>query len=275
LRIPVGHVEAGLRTGDRFQPFPEEVNRRVADAVADIHFPPTEKAADNLRREGVAESSLVVTGNTAIDALLYAAALDRPSPIDPLLTQVRSRRIITVTAHRRESFGEPLLRICEAIERVAGRFRDDVHFVYPVHLNPNVQAVVRRRIGHLSNVSLLEPLDYFPFVKLLRSSYLIMTDSGGIQEEAPSLGKPVLVLREVTERPEAVQAGVAKVVGTSAERIEAELAVLLTDRAAYNRMACMQNPFGDGHASERIVAALAERSAEFITGDRRRRQPVS
>src|SRR5207247_445358 len=142
LRIPVGHVEAGLRTGDRLQPFPEEVNRRLADAVADLHFPPTERAADNLRREGVAESSLVVTGNTAIDALLYTAALDRPSPIDALLTHLRSRRVITVTAHRRENFGAPLLRICKAIERVAGRFRDDVHFVCPVHLNPNVQAVV-------------------------------------------------------------------------------------------------------------------------------------
>ena len=260
LGIPVGHVEAGLRTHDRFEPFPEEVNRRIADAVSTLHFAPTALAAKNLEREGIAKSSITITGNTGIDALLFVARSRRRSPVDSLLQSLRGRRVIVVTAHRRENFGAPLEQICLAIQRLARRFHD-VHFVYPVHLNPNVRRVVFRRLGTTERVTLLDPLDYFDFVKLLNLCTLIITDSGGIQEEAPSLGKPVFVLRNKTERSEAVAAGVARLVGTDSGRIEQQVATVLEDSKAFRRMAKARNPFGDGHASLRIVRALARRSS--------------
>ena len=266
LRTPVAHVEAGLRTGDCFAPFPEEINRRIADTVAGVHFAPTERAAENLRRESIPESSIVVTGNTGVDALLYAVGVNRPSLIDALLGRLRGLKVITVTAHRRESFGPPLERICRAIVRVAARFPKDVHVVYPVHLNPSVQRVARKILGQVDNISLIEPLDYVAFAKLLQASHFLMTDSGGIQEEAPSLGKPVLVLREITERPEAVEAGTAEVVGTSEAQIEEAAVRLLTSPAAYNRMVASRNPFGDGRASERIVLEIARRTQMSVQG---------
>jgi UDP-N-acetylglucosamine 2-epimerase (non-hydrolysing) len=264
LRVPVAHVEAGLRSGDRFAPFPEELNRRVTSVAADLHFAPTPRAAESLQRQGVPASSIIVTGNTAIDALLDVVTDDRPTAIDGLLQRLHGKRIVVVTAHRREHFGEPLERVCRVIGDLAARF-PDVAFVYPVHLNPSVQGLVRGLLGDLGNVVLTAPLDYFAFAKLLRSCFFVMTDSGGIQEEAPSLGKPVLVLRDVTERQEAVDAGAAVLVGTDPDRIRTAAERLLTDRAAYARMVISENPFGDGRASERIVAAIGERSAHTRT----------
>jgi UDP-N-acetylglucosamine 2-epimerase len=254
--IRVGHVEAGLRTGDKWQPFPEEINRRVAATVADLHFAPTTRARDNLLREGVAPDHIVVTGNPVIDALHAIAA--RPyDPSSGLLAGLPfERRIILVTAHRRENFGAPLEGIFTALRRLAERYRNDVAIVYPVHLNPHVREPAQRRLGDVPNIFLLEPLDYLPMVHLLRRCTLVLTDSGGLQEEGPALGKPVLVMRQVTERPEAVEAGTARLVGTEADRIEAEVRRLLDNPAAYGEMAHAVNPFGDGHAAERIVEAL-------------------
>jgi len=254
-RIKVGHVEAGLRTWDKFQPFPEEINRKIADAVCDLHFAPTSQSRDNLLREGVNDASIVVTGNTVIDALLEVAAKDYNWDAGELAGIPRGKRLILVTAHRRENFGPPLLEICAALKEIAARFKD-VHLVYPVHLNPNVRQVVEAELRGLPNVTLLEPLDYLPLVQLMKASYLVLTDSGGLQEEAPGLGKPVLVLREVTERPEGVEAGTVRLVGTDKERIVRETARLLEDAAEYERMARAVNPYGDGHASEHIVQAL-------------------
>jgi UDP-N-acetylglucosamine 2-epimerase (non-hydrolysing) len=253
--IRVGHVEAGLRTGDRRRPFPEEINRRIVGITADWHFAPTTRARDNLLREGVAAGAIHVTGNTVIDALQWTIGRPELERI-PLPYLLPNRRLVLVTAHRRESFGPPLARICEALRGLAREFRDDAQIVYPVHLNPNVQGPVREALGNEPNIHLVPPLDYLAFVRLMRESVLVMTDSGGIQEEAPSLGKPVLVLREVTERPEAVEAGAAELVGTDPARILAAARRLLTDPKAYARMARAINPFGDGHAAERIVAAL-------------------
>lgn len=254
--IAVGHVEAGLRTGDLRQPFPEEMNRVLTSRMATLHFAPTERAAQALRAEGVAAESVFVTGNTGIDAVLYvrdrlaSGALDARSipGLDP------ARKTIVVTSHRRESFGAGFERSMRALRRLADR--GDVQVVYPVHRNPNVLGPAHEMLGGHPNVLLIEPLSYVPFVELMRKSWLIITDSGGVQEEAPSLGRPVLVLREKTERPEAVLAGTVKLVGTDEERIVAEASRLLDDRGEYERMTRVHNPYGDGHACERIMAAL-------------------
>jgi UDP-N-acetylglucosamine 2-epimerase (non-hydrolysing) len=258
-RIKVGHVEAGLRTGDKYQPFPEEINRRIAGVTADLHFAPTQTSRQNLLREGVPDHHIVVTGNPAIDALQTITARPAPPEVLALLDRLNIRqggnRLIAVTAHRRENFGSPFEGICRGLKKIA-ESDPDLQIVYPVHLNPNVQEPVNRILGGIANVTLLPPLDYLPMVHLMRHAKLVLTDSGGIQEEATSLGIPTLVLREVTERPEGVEAGVLKLVGTDADVIYAEAHHLLTDAAAYERMAHAQNPFGDGHAAERIVAAI-------------------
>ena len=260
-RIPFGHVEAGLRTGDLARPFPEEMNRRVADGLAHLLFAPTERARQALLREGADDEAILVTGNTVIDALLAVAAQPYDWTHGPLAALPGQGRLVVVTAHRRESFGEPFRALCLAICDLAREFAPaGVHVVYPVHLNPNVQTPVKEILSGLPNVHLLEPLDYASMVHLMQRAALLLTDSGGIQEEAPSLGVPVLVLRDVTERPEAVEAGVVRVVGTSRDRIVAEARRLLTDAAAHRAMATRVNPYGDGKAAARIVAALLERS---------------
>lgn len=254
-RIKVGHVEAGLRTWDKFQPFPEEINRKIADAVCDLHFAPTEQSRENLLRESVSDSSIIVTGNTVIDALLEVAAKDYDWNSGELSAVPQGRKIILVTAHRRENFGQPLYEICQALKEIAAHL-PEVQIVYPVHLNPNVQQIVRAELGNIANITLLEPLDYLPLVQLMKASFLVLTDSGGLQEEAPGLGKPVLVLREVTERPEGVEAGTVKLVGTNKYRIVAATMRLFEDAAEYDRMARAVNPYGDGKASQRIVESL-------------------
>ncbi len=255
-RVPVAHVEAGLRTGDLARPFPEELNRLVTGRLAALHFAPTEWARANLLAEGVAPERIIVTGNSGIDAVLFVAcALGQGrlrGPEWPWLDD--SKKLIAVTAHRRESFGEGIERICDALAALAQR--PDVQVVYPVHRNPNVLDPVTKRLDGRPNIVLIEPLEYVSFVGLMRRAHLLITDSGGIQEEGPSLGKPVLVMRETTERPEAVEAGTVKLVGTDPRRIVAEAARLLEDEAAYRRMARVHNPYGDGHASERIVEAI-------------------
>jgi UDP-N-acetylglucosamine 2-epimerase (non-hydrolysing) len=261
-QVRVGHVEAGLRTGDRLNPFPEEMNRVVADHISDLCFAPTATARRNLLQEGIPDAKIRVTGNTVIDALLDVAARDwSPDPSSPLQTiaeRPSSKRIILVTAHRRESFGQPLQAICRALKQIARR--GDVHIVYPVHPNPNVQRTVYRLLGGRAEITLLPPVDYQELIYLMKRCALVVTDSGGLQEEAPSLGKPVLVLRAVTERPEAVEAGVARVVGTDTEGIVSNVAELLDDPQAYAAMARGINPYGDGRAAERIVRALVERA---------------
>lgn len=259
-RVPFGHVEAGLRTGDLARPFPEEMNRRVADVVSGLLFAPTQRARQALLREGLDEDRILVTGNTVIDALLTVAARPYDWGRGPLAKLPREARLVVVTAHRRESFGEPFRALCLGIRDLAQQFAPAVHVVYPVHLNPNVQAPVSEILGGVDNVHLVDPLDYESMVHLMKRATLILTDSGGIQEEAPSLGVPVLVLREVTERPEAVEAGVVRVVGTTRERIVAEARRLLTDPSAHRAMATRVNPYGDGKAAARIVAALLERA---------------
>jgi UDP-N-acetylglucosamine 2-epimerase (non-hydrolysing) len=254
-RIKIGHVEAGLRTWDKFQPYPEEINRKIADSVCDLHFAPTDTARANLLREGIKETSIIVTGNTVIDALLDVADRDYDWENGPLATIPRDRKLILVTAHRRENFGEPLERICAALRSIAEHL-SVAHIVYPVHLNPNVKHVVHSRLNGIPNISLLEPIEYLPFVQLLKASFLVLTDSGGLQEEAPGLAKPVLVLRDVTERPEGVIAGTVKIVGTNEQKIYQATARLLEDRAQYESMSRAVNPYGDGQASERIVSRL-------------------
>jgi UDP-N-acetylglucosamine 2-epimerase (non-hydrolysing) len=255
-RIPVGHVEAGLRTWDPQQPFPEEMNRVLTSRLATLHFAATRWAAENLLREGVPEARIAVTGNPGIDAVLWVR--DRLEqgllPSRPWPQLDGSRKLILVTAHRRESFGEGFRRICAALAELAAR--DDVEIVYPVHPNPNVQAPVRQLLAGIPNIHLIEPLEYVPFVDLMRRAWLVLTDSGGIQEEGPSLGKPILVLREKTERPEGVEAGSVKLVGTQTRRIVEEAVRLLEDRQEYERMARVHNPYGDGHASRRIADAI-------------------
>jgi UDP-N-acetylglucosamine 2-epimerase (non-hydrolysing) len=254
-QIKVGHVEAGLRSFDKYQPFPEEINRKIATSISDLHFAPTEVSKQNLIREGVNEANILVTGNTVIDALLQVA--DKPYDWDssPLSRIPRDKKIILVTAHRRENHGEPLHNICAALRTLAEQF-SEVQIVYPVHLNPNVQKIVRATLGDIPNVTLLEPLEYLPLVHLMKQSYFVITDSGGIQEEAPGLGKPVLVLREVTERPEGVTAGTVKLVGTNPATIVTEAANLLMNIDAYEKMSHAVNPYGDGKASVRIVKRL-------------------
>ncbi len=258
----VGHVEAGLRTNNKWQPFPEEINRRIAGVIADMHFAPTPAARMNLLREGVREEQILVTGNTVIDALHTVAAqpFDQAS-LDPAIRAVLAAhesgaRIILVTAHRRENFGVPLEQICLALHDLAARYGDTIRIIYPVHLNPNVQAIARTILGDVSQITLTDPLDYAPLVFLMRHTTLALTDSGGIQEEAPALGIPVLVLREVTERPEAVAAGTVRLVGTDRDRIVGEAARLLDDPAAHMAMARAINPYGDGQAAERIADSL-------------------
>jgi UDP-N-acetylglucosamine 2-epimerase (non-hydrolysing) len=254
-RVPVAHVEAGLRTGDLYQPFPEELNRVLTARMAALHFAATPEAAGHLAREGICER-VFVTGNTGIDAVLWVR--DRLESGELRVSgprmQMPGKRLVLVTAHRRESFGEGFDRICQALLKIADR--EDVHLVYPVHPNPNVREAVHRHLQSHPRITLMEPMDYVPFVDLMRRAFLILTDSGGIQEEGPSLGKPVLVLREKTERPEAVTAGTVKLVGTDVERIVSEAARLLDDPAEYQRMSRIHNPYGDGHASERIEAAV-------------------
>jgi UDP-N-acetylglucosamine 2-epimerase (non-hydrolysing) len=254
--VKVGHVEAGLRTFDRWQPFPEEINRKVAGVIADLHFAPTECARQNLLREGILDGQIVVTGNPVIDALHMVADLPYDPATGPLHTIPWNRRLILVTAHRRENFGAPLEQVCFALRDIAHAYADDVHIVYPVHLNPNVQAPVHRILNGISNVTLTEPLEYLPLVYLMKRATLVITDSGGIQEEAPGLGKPVLVLREVTERPEAVEAGTVRLVGTDPCLITTSVKQLLDDRHEYARMAHATNPYGDGQAASRIVNAI-------------------
>ncbi|HSR48564.1 MAG TPA: UDP-N-acetylglucosamine 2-epimerase (non-hydrolyzing) [Anaerolineales bacterium] len=254
-RIRVGHVEAGLRTGDKWQPFPEEINRRIAGVVADLHFAPTERARENLLREGIAPSAIVLTGNPVIDALRSIADLPYEVAGGPLAAVPFDRKIILVTAHRRENFGAPMEAMFTAIRRLA-EARGDVHVVYPVHLNPNVRQPAERILGGVGTISLVDPLEYLPMVHLMKRCTLILTDSGGLQEEGPALGKPVLVMRKVTERPEAIEAGTAVLVGHDPDRIVAEVSRLLDDPAAYQSMARAVNPFGDGHAAERIVEAV-------------------
>lgn len=273
LCIRVGHVEAGLRTGDRRNPFPEEMNRVLTDHLSDLCFAPTQRARANLLREGIPEHTIRVTGNTVVDALLWVAEQPPTPQVSALLqgigpedgrpgnglqTEIPNSKLILVTAHRRESFGRPLERICQALREVAGMGNGQVRIVYPVHPNPNVQGPVQRLLGEVPHVTLLPPADYLTLAHLMKRSTLILTDSGGIQEEAPSLGVPVLVLREVTERPEAVEAGVARVVGTDTECIVTETFHLLDDSEAYAAMARPVNPYGDGHAAERIVQTLLE-----------------
>ncbi len=250
-QIPVGHIEAGLRTGNKYFPFPEEMNRKLITAIADLHFAPTAKNRENLLKEGVSASQIVVTGNTVIDALLMIVKENRELEwhFPP------HQRKILITAHRRENFGPPLEAICLAIRDLAELYPHDL-FIYPVHLNQNVQKPVHRILGHIPNVALLPPLDYLKFAQLMAQSYLILTDSGGIQEEAPALGKPVLVLRDETERPEAVEAGTVRVVGPHRDRIVSETRELLENPKAYQQMARAINPYGDGKASIRIVEFL-------------------
>ncbi len=254
-QIQVGHVEAGLRTSDKFAPYPEEMNRRLAGVLADHHFAPTERAKEALLKEGVAESAVIVTGNTVIDALLYTLDRVKKSPpsvegLDEIISG--ERKIVLITGHRRENFGEGFKDICGAIRNLAMKFRDVV-FIYPVHLNPNVQGPVYSVLGELPNVFLVSPLGYVPFVYLMSAAHIILTDSGGIQEEAPSLGKPVLVMRETTERQDAVEAGTAVLVGTDKDKIVREVSRLLTDNEAWKSMSEKKNPFGDGQSSCRIV----------------------
>ncbi len=261
-RIHVGHVEAGLRTGDRWQPFPEELNRRVASVAADLHLAPTEHSRQNLLREGVPGWRIAVTGNPVIDALNEISKRPAPPEIQTLLAEKGihpgGRKLILVTAHRRENFGQPIEDICAALRILSEKYADSVHLVYPVHLNPNIQAPVHRLLDGAANITLLPPLDYLPLVHLERGAYLVLTDSGGIQEEATGLGVPALVMRQTTERPEGVEAGVLKLVGTQTGTIVAETSRLLDDEQAYQAMAHAANPFGDGHAAEHIVKALLD-----------------
>ncbi len=260
-KVRVGHVEAGLRTRDRWQPFPEEINRRIAGVVADLHFAPTAHARQNLLSEGVPDWRIAVTGNTVIDALHEIIRQPAPPEVDELVRRIGldepGRRLVLVTAHRRENFGRPLENIFAALKALA-ESDPDLRLVYPVHLNPNVQEPAHRMLGGVPNITLLPPLDYLPMVHLMQRAALVLTDSGGIQEEATGLGKPTLVLREVTERPEGVEAGVLKLVGTDAQRILREAQRLLSDPEAYRQMAQAANPFGDGHAAGRILQALLD-----------------
>ena len=258
--IRVGHVEAGLRTGDKFHPFPEEINRQIASVVADLHFAPTDFARANLLREGIPDGRIRVTGNTVIDALNYIIAKPTPPQVEQWLQKwgigKEDRRLVLVTAHRRENFGAPIRQICQALRVLSEHFGREVQFVYPVHLNPNIQIPVHELLADLENVHLVDPLDYLSLIHLMRSATVVLTDSGGIQEEAAGLGKPTLVLREVTERPEGLQAGVLRLVGSDPQKIIDETTRLLEDEAAYARMAQATNIFGDGKAAARIVDAL-------------------
>ena len=276
-RIKFGHVEAGLRTHNKWHPFPEEINRRLATVTADLHFAPTEWSKGNLLHEGVDEKQIIVTGNPVIDALMFVSGQDTPKQITDLLeklgvkqpaiadyetNRLTTKRLLLVTAHRRENFGVGMENICLALKQLAER--TDVEIVYPVHLNPNVQEPVNRLLKDIPRVTLRPPMDYGPLVHLMKHASLVLTDSGGLQEEAPSLGIPVLVMRETTERPEGVDAGALKLVGTDTSRIVQEATRLLDDRSEYVKMAKASNPYGDGHAAERIVAALLKKADGYL-----------
>lgn len=258
-QTPVGHVEAGLRTGNIYSPWPEEINRKVTSTICELHFAPTDQARQNLRNEGIADDRIVVTGNTVIDALhdvvdLIRTNSDLAAKLAGQFAISETRRMILVTGHRRESFGDGFERICAALARVAER--PDVEILYPLHLNPNVKRPVERLLGGRGNIRLLPPQDYLPFVYLMSRADLIITDSGGVQEEAPSLGKPVLVMRDTTERPEALEAGTVRLVGTDEDLIVSSVARLLDDRSAYEAMSFAHNPYGDGSAADRILGAI-------------------
>ena len=257
--VKIGHIEAGLRTFDKHHPYPEESNRKIIDAVADVFFAHSDMAKQHLLNEGIAEANIAVTGNTVIDALLDVS--NRPysfagTPLE--LLPFETRRIVLVTAHRRESFGDPFEAICQGLRDLALKYRDDIVLVYPVHRNPNVRQVVNSMLAGIDNVLLIDPLDYMPLVHLMKRAYMVLTDSGGLQEEAPSLGKPVLVLRKVTERQEGVEAGTLKLVGMNADDIVREASRLLDDDAAYQAMATRANPYGDGTAAIKIVKRILE-----------------
>jgi UDP-N-acetylglucosamine 2-epimerase (non-hydrolysing) len=256
--VRVAHVEAGLRTGDLRLPFPEEANRRIADLLADLYLAPTDAARDNLLREGIAPRRVVVTGNTVVDALLAVRARVRGRSLDDVAGPLGERRLILVTSHRRENFGEPFENTCRALRHIAETYGDEVRIVYPVHLNPNVRKPAYDLLGGLPNLTLIDPVDYETMVALMDRAYLILSDSGGLQEEAPSLGKPLLVLRDKTERPEAVACGAARLVGTDFTVIVAETDRLMRDPAAYRAMATAGNPYGDGRAADRTVQAIAD-----------------
>jgi len=259
-QIKIGHVEAGLRTHDKWQPFPEEINRRIAGVVADLHFAPTENNRQNLLREGIPGETIKITGNPVIDALHIIKDLPAPAEAKELLKRAGGssgdKKLILVTAHRRENFGQPIRDICIALRQLAESYQDEVTLIYPVHLNPNIQEPVTKALSDVPNIILLPPLDYLPLVHLMKHAKLILTDSGGIQEEAPSFGIPTLVLRERTERQEGVIAGTLKLVGTDTEKIVSQAKILLNDPQAYAEMAGATNPYGDGHAAERIIDAL-------------------
>ena len=260
LHIKFGHVEAGLRTGDKLQPFPEEVNRRIASITADLHFAPTQTSKENLLKENIPAKQIVVTGNPVIDALKQVAGQETPEEIKQLLDELGinplvKSRLVLVTAHRRENFGQPLKNICLALKALAELY-DDIEIVYPVHLNPNVKETVYPLLDQIPNITLLPPLDYLPLVHLMKNATLVLTDSGGLQEEAPGLGVPVLVLREVTERPEGIAAGTVRLVGTNTAKIIAETKRLLDSPEEHAKMAQSVNPYGDGRAASRIVRAI-------------------
>ena len=261
--VKIGHIEAGLRTFDKHHPYPEESNRKIIDAVADVFFAHSDKAKQHLLNEGIAQASIAVTGNTVIDALMDVA--NRPysfagTPLETL--PFESKKIVLVTAHRRESFGGPFEAICQGLRELALKYRDEIVLVYPVHRNPNVREVVNKTLAGIDNVLLIDPLDYMPLVHLMKRCYMVLTDSGGLQEEAPSLGKPVLVLRKVTERQEGVEAGTLKLVGMDTAEIVAEGSRLLDDPAAYQAMATRANPYGDGTAAIKIVQRILQDAGE-------------
>lgn len=256
--VPVGHVEAGLRTGNKLSPWPEEINRRITDVIADYYFAPTELNRENLLRENVPAEKIFVTGNTVIDALHMAVEKECDLSLYGLGELDPKKRIVLLTCHRRENWGEPMERIFSAVAKLADA-HDDIEIVFPAHKNPLVREIADRHLGDKSNVRMIEPLDYLPFSALMNRSYLVLTDSGGIQEEAPSLGKPVLVLRDTTERPEAVEAGTVKTVGTYESDILAAAETLLTDETAYRKMAETKNPYGNGTASCQILGILGEK----------------
>lgn len=256
-KIPVAHIEAGLRTHNIYSPFPEEINRQLTSRLATYHFAPTESSKQNLLKEGIAKESIFVTGNTVIDALLEVAKSVQSKDIKIAGYEVTNRKIILVTGHRRENFGEGFLNICKALKEIALEHQD-IDIVYPVHLNPNVQKPVFEFLSDISNIYLIKPLDYEPFVYLMSKSYIILTDSGGVQEEAPSLGKPVLVMRDTTERPEAVEAGTVKLVGTDRDLIVSSINELLNNKKMYKKMSEAHNPYGDGKACKKIINFIKE-----------------
>ncbi len=257
LKIKVAHVEAGLRSGNKYNPFPEEINRKFVDHLADWHFAPTETSRQHLLKEGITDKTIYVTGNTVIDALFMILEHTKGENLLNNLSFEPGNKLILVTAHRRESFGEDIRNICNALHRIS-EYNHDIEIIYPVHLNPNIQKPVNQILGGLARVHLIEPLDYISFIHLMNKSYLILTDSGGIQEEAPSLGKPVLVMRNTTERPEVIEAGAAKLVGTDTAKIIKETQKLLDNSKEYNSMCHSTNPYGDGKAAQRIVKILIE-----------------